>query len=338
MKKLFLAFVAFGSFTEIASAQTSVTMYGLVDAGFVNDSGSKAAGSVTSINSGIQNTSRIGFKGMEDLGDGLSAVFLLENGYNVDDGSINSTPGGLLFGRQAFVGVKGDFGIVKLGRQSNPLFNTLVNYDPFNNGLAGDFARVFSIGGGPSGRRIDNSIVYGTPEMGGFVSELIYGMGEQAGDTSKGRQMGFSAGYINGSLSFQVAQLVANSITTPVVSTKNSMIGGSYDFKKVKLYSMYEINKTDASTAAVNTRDWLLGVSAPFGASTVLASYIDHKNKALADSDSRQIAIGYTYTLSRRTDLYTSYSRLSNETLAKLKVETAGTADRIVNAGIRHLF
>ena len=339
MKKSLLALAILGAASGIASAQTSVTIYGLIDAGYLHDSGGKAAGSVSSINSGLQNGSRIGFKGTEDLGNGLSAVFLLENGYKVDDGSIDSTPAGLLFGRQAYVGLKGDFGIVKLGRQSNVLFNALAAYDPFNNGLAGDFARIFNQGGGPSGRRVDNSIVYGTPAtLNGFVAEAIYGFGEQAGDASKGRQWGLSGGYIQGPVSVQVAHLRAGSTATAVVVTKNTMIGGSYDFKTVKLFSMVESNKSDAATGALDTRDWMIGATVPFGASTFITSYTNHKNKAVADSDSKQIAVGYTYSLSKRTNLYTSYSRLANDTVAKLKVETAGTTNKILSAGLRHTF
>lgn len=339
MKKSLLALAVLGAFTGAAFAQTSVTVYGVVDMGYQNDNGSNAAGSINSLVSGGQSGSRLGFKGTEDLGGGLSAIFTLENGFKSDDGSIDSSAAVRpLFGRQAFVGLQGGFGVAKLGRQYTPLYNATVSYDPFAAGLAGDYRRVILVGG----QRVDNAIVYGTPtNLGGFNAEALYALGEVAGDNAKGRHFGLSVGYANGPVSVKLAHHNGNSNPAApgaIVSTKSTALGGSYDFKVVKVSALYQTNKDDTAGANLDTRDWLVGVSAPFGASTVLASYIRHINKATSDADSNQIAIGYTYALSKRTNLYTSYARLVNDNKAKIATDTNGATDKLFNVGIRHTF
>jgi len=328
MKKTLLALAVLGACAGSAYAQTSITVYGLVDMGYVHDSGGIAGGNVNSLNSGIQSGSRLGFKGMEDLGGGLSAIFTLESGILVDTGAYDSTPG---FGRQAFVGLNGDFGTVKLGRQYNPLYNVQIAIDPFAAGLAGDFRRVIST----AGQRTSNAVTYATPDgIGGFRAEGLYAFGEQPGDSSKLRSTGLSVGYLNGPVYVSAAYHNANDVTG-TDATRNIALGGTYNFGFMKLATLIQTNKNDST---LDTRDWLFGVSAPFGASTVMASYIRHQDKLVTNGDSNQFAIGYSYALSKRTNLYTSVSRLTNESGASLKVAVPGDADTIYNAGIRHAF
>jgi predicted porin len=118
-KKTLIALAILGAFTGVASAQTSVTVYGVADAGLVFEGGG-AAGSVTKLSTGVQSGTRLGFKGVEDLGGGLSAKFLLETGIKIDTGGFNQ--GGTAFGRQDYVGLEGGFGSVTLGRQYTPVF------------------------------------------------------------------------------------------------------------------------------------------------------------------------------------------------------------------------
>src|ERR1700730_16325238 len=128
MKKTLLALAVLGAFAGAASAQTNVTVYGIVDAGVQYKNDGNPAGKTLSLQSGIQNGSRLGFKGTEDLGGGLSAIFTFENGFNVDDGTLGQ--GNRLFGRQAWVGLNGGFGTVKLGRQQTALYYALTEIDP----------------------------------------------------------------------------------------------------------------------------------------------------------------------------------------------------------------
>ena len=155
MKKSLLALAVLGAFAGVASAQSNVKIYGVVDLGISNDNNGGAAGSVTRMDSGLLNGSRLGFMGTEDLGGGLSANFQLENGFSADTGTL--AQGGRLFGRHAWAGIAGGFGAVKLGRQMTPVYANVATYDPFVDALAGDAGRLFN----HSGSRTDNMITYG---------------------------------------------------------------------------------------------------------------------------------------------------------------------------------
>src|SRR5881392_4297802 len=136
MKKSLLVLAVAAAIGNLAHAQTNVTIYGLIDAGIVGESGGKA-GNVTKVGSGTSGASRIGFRGTEELGNGLSAVFVLESGVKVDTGEVDAA--GTLFNRQAFVGLKSkEWGTVTLGRQYTPWYTTITQVaDPFAAGYAG---------------------------------------------------------------------------------------------------------------------------------------------------------------------------------------------------------
>jgi predicted porin len=331
-----------------ASAQSSVTVYGILDLYIAHDRGGSPAGAVTSLDAGAASLagSRLGFKGREDLGGGLAAIFTAEMGFGPDTGAFDGT--GVGFGRQAFVGLQGDFGVLKLGRQYNPLFTGGLRYDPFNGTLEGFYNRLISLG---AGKRLNNTVVYGTPvNLGGFNAEASYSLGEVAGDSSQGRTIGLQVGYANGPFSTHLIYNNFNNapaaVTTsaapavaPIVNTKNIGVGAAYDFGIARASALYQTNKSDAPVAALDTRDYLLGVSIPFGAHKLLGSYINHKNKSALDADTRQIAVGYTYALSKRTTLYTSYARIMNDGRASIATPgTPGGTGKQVNAGINHTF
>lgn len=329
MKKSLLALAVLGAFTGAASAQTAVNVYGVMDLGVVSESGG-AAGSKLKMGSGIQSGSRLGFKGTEDLGGGMKALFNLEAGILADTGA--SGQGGLLFGRQAWVGLGGNFGTVTMGRQWASHFLAMDAVDPFDYGLAGAASNLVS---GPF--RVNNSIKYTTPLMGGFSSEVMYGFGEVAGNTTAGRQIGLSVGYANGPILVQLAHSNAQN-ATGTNATKNTALVGSYDFHVAKAALAYNVTKDDA---AVDNNDILVGVTVPFGASSLLASYIRKNDKSVANQDSDQIAIGYTYAISKRTNFYTSYARINNKNGAAYTVGDAtdsGSGDKAFNFGIRHKF
>ncbi|MDF3035461.1 MAG: porin [Paucimonas sp.] len=336
MKKSLLGVTLLTAFAGTAFAQNAVTIYGAVDAGVSHNRGSNAAGTVNGIDGGLHSPSRIGFKGVEDLGNGLSAIFTLENGFKTDDGTIESTPSGRLFGRQAFVGLQGGFGALKLGRQYTPLYNATSVIDPFGVGLAGDYTRLISVGAGPSGRRVDNAVTYLTPNNPhGFRLEGLYGFGEQADNHSRLREIGFNAAYASGPYYLVGAYHNAKD-ATGLIAGRSTAFGGTYALDGgVKLSGLYQINKSGSS---IDTRDWLVGVTTKFGANTFMASYIRHINKAVTDADSSQFALGYAYALSNRTNLYTSISHLTNDGKASLRTGVAGESDNQVNAGIRHQF
>ena len=178
MKKVLFTLLALGAASGGALAQSSVTMYGVADAGLVFDK--DAAGDrLNRVASGVASGSRIGFKGKEDLGGGLAATFVLESGFNIDTGT--SGQGGRLFGRQAYVGLTGSAGAVTLGRQYSPYYLALRDVaDPFVIGLAGTASNIMA-----TNYRVDNMVQYTTPTWSKLSADLAYGFGEVAGDNAK---------------------------------------------------------------------------------------------------------------------------------------------------------
>jgi predicted porin len=338
VKKSLLALAVLASFASAASAQSSVTVYGLVDAGITAERGG-ADGSVTKLATGVQQGNRLGFKGVEDLGNGLKAIFQLESGFDLDTGTSRQ---GALFGRQAFVGLAGNFGAVNLGHQYDPLFNTLDEIDPFNTGLTGASSNLMAVGN----VRTDNAITYSTPNIQGFSANLLYGAGEKPEGASVGRTIGASAGYANGPVMLAVAYDKINA-TAAVTSTdlKLILVGGTYNFGVVKLHAIYESEKSDL--AASDFRDYLIGVSAPIGVGTVMASYIDKNDRTNQALGGKQMAIGYSHPVSKRTSFYTSYGYIDNDTNGTNTVgdasgggskPAAGHSSSALTVGMRHKF
>ena len=288
-------------FAGSASAQSSVTVYGLLDAGLTSEHGG-ADGSVTKLATGVQSGSRIGFKGTEDLGNNLKVNFLLENGLDLDTGANRQ---GALFGRKAYVGLSGDFGAVNLGLQHNPLFTALDNIDPFETGLTGASLNLMSV----ASLRTKNSIMYETPKVKGLSAAIMVGLGEKPDSASLGRTIDFSIDYANGPLVLTLAHDKRKD--SELNTAKVTLLGGTYDFGPAKLHAAYETDKDDAGT---DFRNYMLGVSAPVSAAgSVMASYIKKDDRTNARRGGRQLAIGYTYALSKRTNLYTSYGRINND-------------------------
>lgn len=349
MKKSLLAFAVLAAFAGTAAAQSNVTVYGLIDGGIEHQSGG-AAGSVTKLTSGVQNASRIGFKGVEDLGGGMSALFTLENGFALDTGA--TLQGGALFGRQAFVGLKSNFGTVTMGRQYTPIFTSLCGViDPFSCGLAGNAANLMSQGGAAAtatGPRTTNALKYAAPVMSGVMAEFTYGFGEVAGDNSALRTLGGQVGYTSGPLILRLAHnQVGNAAAT--ATAKVTTLGAKYDFGVAAVHFAYAVNKGvlagNTNVVQADTRDALVGVSVPFGASTFLASYIRKSDQTAAGNDASQFALGYTYALSKRTNLYTSFAHIDNTVANNAagfytagNATDAGSGKRSVNVGVRHTF
>lgn len=348
MKRILLSLAAALPATAVL-AQSSVAIYGVVDAGLVRESGG-VAGSINKLSSGVAGGSRLGFRGSEDLGGGLRAIFTAEAGILADTGA--SAQGGVLFGRQIYVGLQGAGGTLTAGRQYTSSFLTLTQIDPFQAfSMAGSASNLIST----SGLRINNTVRYMTPEAYGLSGELSYGFGEVAGNSRAGRQIGVSANYVNGPFALRFVH--GNATSNPVAPAamtrgKTTLLGGTYDMKTVKFAAAYVVNKgavavngTVNRDPAADSRDMLLGVTVPHGPHTFRASWIDKQDKKATDRDARQWGVGYNYYLSRRTDLYAAYAAISNNALAGAagfytvgNATESGTGDRAFNLGLRHAF
>lgn len=331
MNKSTIGLALLAACSTSAMAQSSLSIYGIVDAGLVRERGGPE-GPVTNISSGIASGSRLGFKGKEDLGGGLSAVFAVESGFNIDTGT--SGQGGTLFGRQAFVGLNGKFGAVTVGRQYTPYYKTLRDIgDPFGAvSMAGRSGNLFA-----TNTRANNMVEYISPTFAGLRADLAWALGEQPDDSSRSRQLGGSVGYAAGPLTIQLAHhRIENATATD--RTRNSLVSANYEFKPVTVYASYAVNR---GPAAVDSKDMLAGVAIPFGAGKLLFSHVRHNDDTAANNDARQWGIAYDYQLSKRTDIYIAYAKINNRNGAAFTVGNAtdtGTGDSAFNLGVRHNF
>jgi len=338
-----------------AHAQTNVTIYGIVDAAIVGENGG-SAGHVTKITSGAASASRIGFRGTEELGDGLAAFFTLETGARIDTGEVDAA--GTIFNRQAFVGLRTKAGSVALGRQYTPYHTTLTAVaDPFGTGYAGTSKNLFPDNG--TNVRASNTITYASPKVNGVNVDLAYSAGEQTA-LAAGRQFGGAIGYANGPLTVRLAY---NSKNTDVAATgvkhdlgRNTLLGANYDFKWIKLYTAYGIDKGFNSatlgnannpyggvkpTPSTDGRDMLLGLRAPVGPGTLMFSTMHKDDRTHFNQDATSWGIGYLYDLSKRTGLYAAYAHINNKNGAGYTVANnseSGSGNTGYDLGIRHTF
>lgn len=335
MKKSLIALAILGSFVGSAAAQSNVTIYGVIDAS-ISRSDSDSTDALWALDSGSWSGSRIGFKGVEDLGGGLSASFQLENGFGVDNGALGQN--NRLFGRQAWVGLESKgLGAVRFGRQYTPLHIAVDSVDPFETGTSANSENLL-LGGSLIGVaaadigdvRINNSVSYTTPNFAGLSAQVVYGFGEVAGSSSDNRQIGASTTYANGPVHAVFALQTAKDSTGG--DQKTYFVGGTYNFGVVKLHAAYQdIKIEDVVVDEGRARGYLLGATAPVGNGTVKASWVRLDDK---DSDAKvdQFGIGYSYSLSKRTALYTTY--------AYIKADDGADEEKAnqVQVGVRHLF
>lgn len=330
-----------------ACAQSNVTLYGLLDIGLVHDGGQPNGGSITKLSSGIWNGSRWGLRGREDLGNGLAAIFTAESGFQTDTGTLGQ--GGLLFGRQVFVGLTGPFGAVKFGRQYSSIDTTVAVTDPFGAGGAGRNVSLVTaayINGARSyyNNRINNAVVYASPTVNGFSGEVGYGFGEVQGNNSAGRYLGASVGYAAGPVYVRLAHQDTHDATA-TGGQRHTILGASYNFNVLTAYFQYVQNQYEAANAVTaKSRDVLLGVSVPVtrgGNGRVLASVIRKDDRLAANQDATMTALGYMHDVSKRTTVFASWGRISNKNGAFYTVNQAidlGTGSRSMDVGIRHAF
>lgn len=327
-----------------AWSQGTSTVYGLIDLGLVHESGGPNGASATKLTSGVSAGSRLGFRGTEDLGGGLSAFYTLEMGLNADTGTLGQ--GGLAFGRQSFVGLKGGFGSLSLGRQYTPVALIQAETDAFSTGLAGTSANLISAGGAGGNNRMDNTVRYAYVAKAGWTADVVYGLGETPGDSRARRQFGGAIGYVSGPVYVKLGHHNANSAAS--VPARITFLGAKYDFGVATAHFNYVVNKGSAVFGLVNadSRDELLGVSVPVGQGRFMASYIRKNDRTAANHDANQLALGYTHALSKRTSLYASIARIDNNAPAGsstgfYRVGNAteqGLGDKATNIGIRHAF
>jgi predicted porin len=341
MNKSILALAMLGAYAGVASAQTAaaapsnVTIYGILDQALDLQGGGPKGQTATKLSNPFG--SRIGFRGTEDLGGGMSAIFVLEAGILADTGGLSQ--GGLMFGRQAYAGLKSDYGTLTMGRQYSARFLAIANIaDPFQVGFSGQAHNIMD----GDAVRVNNAVKYATPVVKGVSADVLYAPGEVAGDASSGRQLGASVGYSKGPLTVRLAYQGRNGTTLPIATTRNTMLAAVYDFGVAKLHLAYSVNRGPLAKGSTSNDDMLIGTTVALGGPHSLrASYVRKNDKTALNQDASQIAGGYFYALSKRTDVYGVYSHISNSNGAAFTVNNGsdtGIGTRGINLGLRHFF
>ena len=369
MKKTLIALAVLGAAAGVAHAQSNVTIYGIVDTGFIKKSGHD-------VEMGENVNNRLGFRGVEDLGSGMKATFELEQRFKLNNGENNGGKGWTKSGDRDFaglanVGLKGDWGAVKLGRVNELTTETIRKFDPFYQYGVGSMMY-----GSQRVRGIDNTIRYDSPNWSGFHFGATYSLGENMDSDSRdsgqyGQGLkdagadndgyGIMLGYDNGPLA-----LVGN--WSRLADSKKSSVwnlGAAYRFGPAKVELLYQQtkdkgyalgdqsawktakldNKLTAYAGAddIQENQWLLGVEWKLGPGRLNASAqwmeVEANGGNISDKDIYKYAIGYTYDLSKRTAIYgnVAYTDYDDEDVARLYGDTDdGTYG--VQVGITHKF
>jgi predicted porin len=354
--------LAASSVATSAQAQTAVQIYGIVDSGVAHLTNVNAAGdSITKVPSLTSSfPSRIGFRGTEDLGNGLQAFFVLENGLALDTGT--QQQGGRLFGRQANVGIKGAWGTITLGRQLNMTYISALKTDVLGPHL---FA-IGSIDPYLPNARSDNAIGY----MGNFGNVVVgatYSFGRDAsaaggpaatncagevgGDSKACRQVTALLGYetrawgLNASYDKLHGNVgAAGGLTSSADTDVRKTVNGYVMFGPTKLGAGVVARDTNANAATGDSESnlYYLGVSHPFGA-WIGDLQVARRDTKDSPNDVNMLVARLTYAMSKRTFVYTALGRMDNKGASAVALDAggsvgAGLAQNGFMAGLRHHF
>ncbi|TFL13837.1 porin [Pusillimonas caeni] len=378
MKKSLLVAALIAGFAGVAQAETSVTLYGIVDAGIgyervkgsiANDDGDlvDVDGKRTGLINGINSANRWGLKGTEDLGEGLQAIFVLENGFDLGRGT--ASQGNRMFGRQATVGLKSDaWGQLEFGRQTNIATKYLAGVvTPFGT----DFGQAKSgtTFGALNSIRYDNLVMYQTPSFSGFQLGVGYSFnteGNQRFKTNGGEQPNDRAlttglRYANGPLAagltydqIKVRETLGGDFADEAgITVRSWNLGASYNFEVVKVFAGFgqarngwfgALETVDGSfdldaggyvpADGLKVNSYSLGLSAPVGANgEIMASWGMADPRSEDEAEKQQVySLGYTYALSKRTNVYAIGS------YAKHVAFQDDLKATLVGVGLRHKF
>ena len=329
---------------SLASAQSTVIVFGTVDMGAARISSSSAT--INGVSTGGANISRLGFRGSEDLGGGLRAGFWLEAGMDPDTGTGKATGGGLSFNRRSTVSVSGKFGELRLGRDDSATFLSTLIFDPFlTNGVGGTMAFIMRTGAPII--QISNAVSYFLPaDLGGFYGQVQHAFGEVSG-SSQGDYNAVRLGYRAGALNAALATGKLNGATS-AADIKLANLGVSYDFGMVRPSLVWASEKQGATKVAALE----VGVVAPLGSGNLRAQYSRYNTSngavpAIGANDWSKLAVGYGYDLSKRTQVYATLARVSNGDGAQKAISVQGLAGPAAalgsdstgyEVGIRHFF
>jgi predicted porin len=345
MKKSLLALAALTAFAGVASAQSSVTLFGVVDLAARNVK--NGTSSLKTLSQDGNASSRLGFRGVEDLGGGMRAGFWIEGAISPDTGGTGQN-----WQRRSTLSLMGGFGEIRLGRDYTPTFWNHTVFDPFGTNGVGSQTNLMTAYGATSIQsngattlvRANNTIGYFLPSLGGVYGQFQIAAAEGSPNGNKyiGGRIGYAGGPVN------VAVAIGNTEVSTTRDQKGFNIGGSYNLGFMTLMGQYHQYTIDNKTGTdPKQKNALFGVLVPLGAGTLKASY--GKVGGTAGFSATQIAAGYVYDLSKRTAMYGHFSKISNGTGSRFSVSNTasgpvftGTSNKPGSTGyefgVRHSF
>jgi predicted porin len=334
MKSPLFTAAALAVIAGAASAQSSnVTIYGIVDAGVIKMNNGTSigmnpgAGNVNQWNVKSGAAPRLGFRGAEDLGGGLTALFHLEHRFNMDDGATASP----FWAGRSVVGLRSaSLGEVHLGRDYQPAFWPAVAVDPWGWDTIGQMGRAYTwanyAGGDPAptapGIRDANTVNYKTPDLNGFTAMGSVALGE--GGATRGRAIGANAIYASGPIYVGFGYDTAKH-TTGTADARLMLVSAAYDFGIARVSGVIARSR---STANVDSKSFVLGARIPVGSGQARVAY-GRLDSDGANNTATKVSVGYFYSLSKRTTLYADLGTAKQDT----RTRSTGT-----DVGIKHTF
>jgi predicted porin len=356
MKAHLYAIAALAAATGTAQAQSNVTLYGSLDAGvaYINNAGGSG---MTRLDQGTMQPDRFGFRGTEDLGGGMKALFQLEGGFSTDTG--NQTNNGRLFNRMSVVGLSGGFGTVTLGNMPDIVFDyagklsngfQLTNFYLFHPGNLDTLANTY---------QFNNAVRYTSPAFDGLTVSAMVGLGEQPGSDSKNRNVSAGANYANGPLRLALAYSRQNdraagyaggflatlglgNAGTVFDSLTTWAAGGGYTVGAWRLNALYTQSSVDLPKAAgFRQKNVDLGAAWRYGAQSTLN--VGYANSRLDGARYNQVSLSNVYAFSRRTEFYVqaAYQKAGGAARAAYQNyagASSGGSQLVTTVGLHHLF
>jgi predicted porin len=326
-----------------AFAQTAnVQLYGIMDAA-VSSEDNGVNGRHTVVNSGNQSSSRFGLRGVEDIGNGLKAIFNLEAGASIDTGAGDSA----LFGRRSVVGLEGDFGQLTVGREYSPAAAVAGATDIGGQGFYGSnlsaFGTTAAASGGRLTRRLSNSINFKSAALSGFKLLATYSTAPNNTEPLTGPDnhlKGVGVEYANGGLylggAYHTYQRVASG------DDKEYIVGAGFKLGEVEIKGNWMVADPEAVARFTQVN---LGAAMAFGPGKVFVNL--QQNKLATGERGNAFALDYSYALSKRTNLYTGYAKMRNNSTGNFALNSSSVAlapgakgadPSAFNVGLRHAF
>jgi len=340
MKKLALA-VAISAMSISAMAQ-NVTVYGVIDNSFQKYDADGTT--VSRVQANALTTSRLGFRGTENLGDGLQAEFQLEGVLDTTSGTLGSATTNQLFNREAWVGLSGSFGAIRMGRTdvTNAQDIDTFTSQAYNFG----FFPIDGTAGVEQGADQPNVIRYTTPKFGNFQAQVGYASanGNNAVTDTVGDQLSYFVRYDQDRLRVMAGYQKTDGVG--VAQKDFTSVGASYDFGAFSA-GLAHATGDNSATADVTSKVTVASVKVPLpNQLEIIGSYSASENGSFAaDNKGRGYLVGVVKKLSKRTMVYTAYSTVDNDTNAKMRVfgattapATGGLDPKSYTVGISHTF